>query len=331
MVIKEDIQKKIDYYEQAYFGLDKPVPFKKGLKIYPVKVKDYYTFYSCIPCLNMDKNVKKIKVMDEHGMEVEKEVSNPKGIGMSYMAYLIECMESKDFGTQITKQVIELLELVLHIKNGYYCPNCHQDEISYEDMYQDILKMESDKSLTEKELNRKKQEYFYSHIVCPHCGKPRREIFSIKEDTIKKLCIYDNELSPKEFEELAAIIMHQNILDYEGDKYMDPKLKQDMEDKARLENKNYSAPSLEKQLVCISISSPYTFEELQEITLRKMTLMLKTIDAKNTYYCQLSGVYSGMVKFKEDPKHWIFSDNKRDFSKEIMTLNDIQQKFAAVT
>lgn len=38
-----------------------------------------------------------------------------------------------------------------------------------------------------------------------------------------------------------------------------------------------------------------------------------------------------MVSFKEDPKHWIFSDDKRDMSKEIMSLNDLQQKFSQVT
>lgn len=38
-----------------------------------------------------------------------------------------------------------------------------------------------------------------------------------------------------------------------------------------------------------------------------------------------------MVSFKHDPTHWIFGENKKDISKEIMTLNDIQSKFAAVT
>ena len=72
-------------------------------------------------------------------------------------------------------------------------------------------------------------------------------------------------------------------------------------------------------------------EELKELTLRKLTLMLKTIDAKNVYYTQLQGMYSGMVKFKQDPKHWIFSDNKKDFSKEIMQLSDVHKKFEQVT
>ena len=62
-------------------------------------------------------------------------------------------------------------------------------------------------------------------------------------------------------------------------------LKKDLELKNRLQNKNYSSPSLEKQLICVSISSPYTVDELKEnVTLRKLSFMLKTIDAKNYYY-----------------------------------------------
>ena len=60
-------------------------------------------------------------------------------------------------------------------------------------------------------------------------------------------------------------------------------------------------------------------------------MMLKTIDAKNVYYTQLSGMYSGMVKFKSEPKHWIFSDNKKDMSKEVMSMGDIKDKFKYVT
>jgi len=52
-----------------------------------------------------------------------------------------------------------------------------------------------------------------------------------------------------------------------------------------LESKNYTSPSLEKQLVGVSISSPYHIEELKEkVTLRKLALMLKMIDSQRTYY-----------------------------------------------
>lgn len=330
-MISEKLKQKINLYEQMYFGLDTPVPFKGNLYIYPILVKDYYRFYSNLSCLTMDKMTKKEKIINDKGMQEEITVSNPEGISMSYMQYLISQMESKDFGTYLTAQVINLFELVFHIKNGFFCPNCSQSDITYEEIGKEMKKIEKS-NLIENEKELAKQKYFYSISRCPHCGEMRREIFSIKDNgKIKKISIYNEELNTQEFDEFIAIVLHYNILDYDGDEYIDPKLKEDLEIKRRLENKNYNSPSLEKQLVCVSISSPYTIEQLKELTLRKLTLMLKTIDAKNIYYAQMQGLYSGMVKFKEDPKHWIFSDNSKDFSKEIMTLEDVQKKFAPVT
>jgi len=56
--------------------------------------------------------------------------------------------------------------------------------------------------------------------------------------------------------------------------------------------------------------------------------MLKLVDAKNYYYAQIQGAMSRMVKFKNDPSHWIFGGNDKDTSKDIMSMNDIQNKFA---
>ena len=113
-----------------------------------------------------------------------------------------------------------------------------------------------------------------------------REVYSIKnENGQKNLMIKNVALTNKDLEELTAIITHYNILDYDGDKYIDPNLKKDLELKKQLEHKDYAAPSLEKQMVGVSISSPYRIEELKEkVTLRKLALMLKMIDSQRLYY-----------------------------------------------
>lgn len=82
----------------------------------------------------------------------------------------------------------------------------------------------------------------------------------------------------------------------------------------------------------ICISSPYRIEELKEtVTLRKLALMLKMIDSQRLYYAQIQGQMSRMVEFKTPPLHWLYGNDKKDMSKEIMTMNDVQKKFAAVT
>ena len=329
-MISEQLQKKLDLWEKCYFSLDEAVPFKDNLKVYPVLVKDYCKFYSCFPCLTMDKNTK--MVIGEDGRPIK--VSNPKGIGMSYLGYLIESMQEGEIGATLTSQLIGLIELVFHEKNGFFCPNCGE-EILFEEIKNEldnIIKEIVESKGTKEQIDIAKIEYFKEKMKCKKCGSNMREIISIKnEGNIKKLSIKNTDISPKDFDELKALVSRQNILDYDGDKYVDPDLKEELEIKARLQNKNYTSPSLEKQMVCVCAGTGYTLKELKEIPLRKLTLLLKTVDSKASYYAQVQGAYSGMVKFKEDPKHWIFGDNKRDIASEFTSLESFTGKFNDVT
>ena len=329
-MISEQLQKKLDLWEKCYFSLDEAVPFKDNLKVYPVLVKDYYKFYSCFPCLTMDKNTK--MVMNDEGKPIK--VSNPKGIGMSYLGYLIESMQEGEIGATLTSQLIGLIELVFHEKNGFFCPNCGE-EILFEEIKNEldnIIKEIVESKGTKEQIDIAKIEYFKEKMKCKKCGNNMREIISIKnEGNIKKLSIKNTDISPKDFDELKALVSRQNILDYDGDKYVDPDLKEELEIKARLQNKNYTSPSLEKQMVCVCAGTGYTLKELKEIPLRKLTLLLKTVDSKANYYAQVQGAYSGMVKFKQDPVHWIFGDNKRDIASEFTSLESFTGKFNDVT
>lgn len=329
-MISEQLQKKLDLWEKCYFSLDEAVPFKDNLKVYPVLVKDYYKFYSCFPCLTMDKNTK--MVIGEDGRPIK--VSNPKGIGMSYLGYLIESMQEGEIGATLTSQLIGLIELVFHEKNGFFCPNCGE-EILFEEIKNEldnIIKTIMESKGTKEQIDIAKIEYFKEKMKCKKCGSNMREIISIKnEGNIKKLSIKNTDISPKDFDELKALVSRQNILDYDGDKYVDPDLKEELEIKARLQNKNYTSPSLEKQMVCVCAGTGYTLKELKEIPLRKLTLLLKTVDSKANYYAQVQGAYSGMVKFKQDPSHWIFGDNKRDIASEFTSLESFTGKFNDVT
>ena len=329
-MISEQLQKKLDLWEKCYFSLDEAVPFKDNLKVYPVLVKDYYKFYSCFPCLTMDKNTK--MVMNDEGKPIK--VSNPKGIGMSYLGYLIESMQEGEIGATLTSQLIGLIELVFHEKNGFFCPNCGE-EILFEEIKNEldnITKTIMESKGTKEQVDIAKIEYFKEKMKCKKCGSNMREIISIKnEGNIKKLSIKNTDISPKDFDELKALVSRQNILDYDGDKYIDPDLKEELEIKARLQNKNYTSPSLEKQMVCVCAGTGYTLKELKEIPLRKLTLLLKTVDSKANYYAQVQGAYSGMVKFKQDPSHWIFGDNKRDIASEFTSLESFTGKFNNVT
>lgn len=323
-MLTDELRQKLDFYEKYYFALDEPVPFRQDIKVYPVLVKDYYKFYSLLPCLTMDKNVKKIKVIDEEtGMEKEQTVSNPLGMSMSYMSYLCEMMMDNEFGPALTPQVTALLEMVLHIENGLFCPNCHSEKskISINELVEDLRKYDNEMD---------KIAYYQQKTICPECGERLREVYSIRDNgKIKKFCIGDYECSSKDFDELIGIITHYNILGYDDDEYIDPDLKADLDLKKKLQNQDFVSPTLEKQIVAVSISTGFLPETIKnEFTMRKLSFMLKLIDSKQMYYTQMGGMFSGMVSFKKDPEHWIYSADKfgRDASKEIMSMDDLRKK-----
>lgn len=348
---------KLDYYEQAYYSLDEPVPFKNGLKVYPVLVKDYYNFYNCLSCLTMDKTIKNVY---EDGKLVK--VPNPEGIAQSYMAYLIQTMQDPKVGPIVTSQVMQIFELVFHIPRGTYCPKCGK-HLTYEEAFggmKDYVnsKINEAKQLFEEAVKRKEEEtgekvelqsipeellekikmnaeyeYYKQALTCPDCGEQMRDVFSIKsQGPLKRLMIKDVEINDNEFDELKALIPRQNILDYDGDKYMDPDLKEELEIKARLQNQDYTSPTLEKQLICVAVGTGFTFEYLKGITMRKLSMLLRIVDKKDTYYAQLQASMSGMVTFKEGSiKHWIFSDDKKNIAQELTSLETFEKKFEHVT
>lgn len=311
-MINPNLEKKIEYLSQMYFETDDPVPFKNKLKIYPVKVKNYYKFYSVIPVFTIDKN------------------SDNNGISKSYLDYLCYLMQDKEKGKIYINQLILLLQMVFKIKNGLYCKNELCEEYKKITPYNKIWK-EADKIKNENE----KQEYLIKHFYCPKCGEKKQEVFNIvtNEKTKKNnLQILDVIINSREFDELREIVCHQNIPDYGSQgEFFDKELEEELKLKAQMENPNNVQPTLEKQLCCIVSSSAYTYEQLKEVTIRRMVLLLRTIDSKLHYFCYRQAEASGMVTFKNDIQHWIYSNDKHDLSKDIMTLDALKDKLKQVT
>lgn len=66
--------------------------------------------------------------------------------------------------------------------------------------------------------------------------------------------------------------------------------------------------------------------------MRKLSFMLKLIDSKEMYYTIKGAEMSGLVSFKKDPTHWIYSNDGfgRDISKEIYSVDELKKKFENV-
>ena len=323
--MKTNLEDKMSVYEQLYFGEDEPVPFVGDLKIYPAILKDYYKFYSLINCFTIDKNADKTGV----------------GIPMSDLGYLVYLMQQEG-NERMQGQFFDLLSMVFHLDNGLYCDEkeCeHKEIISFQDLQvtinQEMVKITKDAQETVEENNRerfileRKRELFSKLETCPYCGKVMRDVFELKQDEKNqfKLFVKGTEINSKKFKELKRIYCYQNILDYNDD-YIDPELKEALDEAARLRAGNTEQPTLERQKACIVASTGYKFDDLGQITLRKFSLLVRIIVAKVDYTAYKTGEMSGMVTFKSPYPHWVYSNDnpRKNRFKDIMSVDQIEKK-----
>lgn len=308
------IKDNLEMYEQVYFTHDEPVPLKGHLKVYPVLVKDYNLFYSCIDIFTINKN------------------EDPNGITMSNLDYFIYLMQPEQPNSEMfTRKAINMFELIFHIKNGIKC-ECDKDNdtyISYEDIYKFIAEKEQN---AQGELsNEDIMKYFYEIKKCPKCGKIRDDLIKFNDlpNGKKDLIVDGVEIDKTTFDELRTLVCYYNMPDYD-DEYVDPELEAELQEAARLENPNATSPSLEKQESCLVASTSYKYSELKELSIRKLVLLLRTVDKKLHYFTYRQAEASGMVSFKSELPHWIYGSDKRDKFERLQTLDSFKEKMAQV-
>lgn len=315
---------KIHYYEQMYFAHDEPVPFKGDLKIYPATVKDYYNFFSLVSCYTVDK------IADP----------NPECISMSDLDYVFYLMQQEGIkGESFKNQFFSLLEMTFHVKNGMFCPNkdCDfNDILSFEEIYKDLAKIQQEAKETEnpaQTFEKKRLEYLDELKVCPKCGKPRRDYICIlkrEKGNFFDLYIGSDPIKRQEYVDFKRIYCYQNILDYNDD-YIDPELKEALDEANRLRAGNTSQPSLERQEACIIASTAYKFEDLKNMTIRKFSLLLRVVEAKLQYQIAKTAEASGLVTFKGEIDHWIYTNNdiRKNRFKNIMSVDQVESKIGS--
>lgn len=308
------IKDNLEMYEQVYFTHDEPVPLKGHLKVYPVLVKDYNLFYSCIDIFTINKN------------------EDPNGITMSNLDYFIYLMQPEQPNSEMfTRKAINMFELIFHIKNGIKC-ECDKDNdtyISYEDIYKFIAEKEQN---AQGELsNEDIMKYFYEIKKCPKCGKIRDDLIKFNDlpNGKKDLIVDGVEIDKTTFDELRTLVCYYNMPDYD-DEYVDPELEAELQEAARLENPNAVSPSLEKQETCLVASTAYKYSDIKELSIRKLVLLLRTVDKKLHYFAYRQAEASGMVSFKSELPHWIYGSDKRDKFERLQTLDSFKEKMAQV-
>lgn len=308
--LDEELAKDLQSYEILYFREDKPVPFC-GLNIYPVKVRDYEVFSNCLSVVTLDKN------------------NDLNAFKMTQLDYLIsKTMKEGEEGAEWSFKIQKLFELIFHIKNGLKCTKCGKViDFSSEQFTNYVEKIKVLAEKQEKGVPIKEEEY--PSLICEECGNGDWiEMIKIKQDeqTKKNYLLVDGQkITNKDFLRLRQIVLFQNFPDYVNDSWVDPDLKRDHEEKIKLEQKktyNLHATT-EKKIVCLSIATNYKCEEIYDMSFRRFTLALMSVDDLINYKILRTAVSSGFTSLPEGEtiEHWIYKPVKDIYGDSYKSLD----------
>ena len=146
----------------------------------------------------------------------------------------------------------------------------------------------------------------------------------------KKIYLYDSEkdicISSKEFDDIKKIILYQNIIGYD-DNYINPDLKEAMDDVDRLKNKDYIPPSLERKIAIISSHTGITKKEQLEMTLRSHSLLFEEVVEEVEFSTiRPIALYSGNG---HELEHWIYKKKKNKLNDYITSVNEYAQSMGS--
>ena len=317
--------------EYEYFREDKPVPFC-GLMVYPATVRQYEMFSNAITCLTLNKN------------------ETVQGIGTTNLGYLYLKINDPKEGREWSYKFSTLCEIIFHIKNGIKCKKC-REIIEYKDpnFLDFLMKLKEHREKVQDEIKNFKgsQEDFINYIqnikqqtpplVCPKCGgadsieEYTKMVEIIPDSKTKKysLFIEGHEISSADFNKLRQLVMYQNFSDYVDDSWVDPNLKKDHEEKMRLERaKNDVHATIEKKVVCLSVTTNYKISEIYDMPIRKFALALATVDDLINYKIMRQAVASGFVSLKKGEKieHWIYKSDKDMYGDSYKSVDQIKNE-----
>lgn len=316
--LKPELVSLLKEYEYSHFREDTPIPFipEFGLFLHPIQVRHFEEFAACSSCLSLDKN------------------ADAAGIKMSHLEYLLSRTELPGTEGQMWKyKITRLFELIFHLNLGYECVSCHkilrydsQEVKEFVENCQNFvntLMNQTDTSLEEVPPE--------PVLKCPECsGTKFQHVLDIRKDTETNklgLYIHGRALTKNEFNQLRQIVLYQNFPDYVDDSWVDPEIKKDHDEKLRLEQQTHDLhATIEKKVICLSVTTNYKCEEIYNMSIRRFTLALATVDDLINYKLLKAAQYSGLSGLPKDFKvdHWIYKPNKDIYGDSYKSTDALQ-------
>lgn len=137
-----------------------------------------------------------------------------------------------------------------------------------------------------------------------------------KEDDFGKPFLFVPELEAKitaqDFEDIKKIILYQNIVGYD-DTYVNPDIKQAMEEYDSVSNRNIVPPTLERKMAIVTAHCGISKKEQMEMTMRSHSMLFQEVVGEVEFATTRSvALFSGEGSKIE---HWIYPQKKDKYSK----------------
>lgn len=334
--LSKDIVDMLVELERTCFREDKPVDFC-GLKVYPIQVRDFEVFSSCTECLTLNKNEDKegVRMSNLEYLLSRTQLPDAGRVWSYKLQRLCELVfritngvKCKKCGkvvpydsSEFNEYVKAFGEYVLKSKELLAQNVARKQQVSgVQEEPQGELSTETHAEGSSPNGQEIIQEDIAPPVLkCPDpdCGGTEfLEMVKFGRDPKTKsfsLYVDGHQISAKDFNKLRQIILYQNFYDYADDSWVDPEVKRDHDERVRMEQeKNDLHASIEKKVVCLSISTHYTCEEIYDMSVRRFTLALATVDDLINYKIMKQSVMSGFVSLPKGKniEHWIYKPNK---------------------
>lgn len=283
---EKKILEEVEYLNDRYFTFDEPIPFC-GLFLYPIDLRHYNEFMTSNSCLLLNKD------------------DDPAGVRLSNLDYLLSKIEDQKEGVFWSMRLSKIIELCCHVPSGMNCPKCGKN-IPFGQFFTE----EREKQY--QEMNEEDREKIFN---CD-CGEGKfiPSLNQKKDEKTGKtiLVINGHDISTVDFNKFRKFILYQNLPDYEDDSYVDKEIRDDFALKAEMQSRHSGRASLEQKIICVCAKSSYKIEEIYNMSIRKFTMLLSTINDAMEYQITRTGLMSGMVSLKDGKEidHWIYKKKK---------------------
>ena len=123
----------------------------------------------------------------------------------------------------------------------------------------------------------------------------------------------DSTITSKQFDEIRRIILYQNLIDFD-DSYINPDVKQAMQEMDEVQSKVYDTPNLERRIAIISSHTGITKQQQLDMTYRSHCILFREVCGEVEFSTVRTAVMVGNMfsKKKNELEDWIY---KRKHSK----------------